>query len=89
MTYNCAKRYYDSYSKITYSSLSLIKDNVYRLIIEGKVQTERDILICFVDGSGVAVPGFENRRNVRLGTDYEATEIYFVAPATGTFNLQL
>ena len=89
VTYNGVKGWYGSYSKITYSSVSMIKDDVYRMIIEGKALTERDILIRFVDGAGVAVPGFENRRIVRLGTDYAVTEIYFVAPATGTFNLQL
>lgn len=88
VTYNGVKGWYGSYSKITYYQ-SLVEGMHYKLVIEGKAQSARDILIRFVDGSNVAVPGFENRKVIALGTDYAVIEIEFVAPATGDFNLQL
>lgn len=88
VTYNGVKGWYGSYSKITYYQ-AMTEGLNYKLIIEGKAQTERDILIRFVDGSGVAVPGFEGRKIVRLGTEFGQTVVEFKAPSTGTFNLQL
>ena len=88
VTYNGVKGWYGSYSKITYYQ-SVTEGLNYKLLIEGKAATARDILIRFVDESGVAVPGFENRYVLPLGTDYATTELLFVAPSTGTYNLQL
>ena len=88
VTYNGVKGWYGSYSKITYYQ-SVTEGLNYKLLIEAKAATARDILIRFVDGAGVAVPGFENRYKLVLGTDYQVTELLFVAPSTGTFNLQL
>lgn len=88
VTYNGVKGWYGSYSKITYYQ-SITSGLNYKLVFEGKAQSARDILIRFVDGAGVVVPGFENRLKVSLGTDYSVQEFLFVAPNTGTYNLQL
>jgi len=88
VTYNGVKGWYGSYSKITYYQ-SVTEGLNYKLVFEGKAQTARDILIRFVDGAGVVVPGFENRLKVTLGTEFAVQEFLFVAPNTGTYNLQL
>ena len=88
VTYNGVKGWWGSYSKITFYQ-SLLENKHYKLVIEAKAETARDILIRFADGASVAVPGFENRRVIALGTDYEIIEIEFVGPSTGQYNLQI
>ncbi|MDI6452770.1 DUF5011 domain-containing protein [Peloplasma aerotolerans] len=88
VTYNGVQGWYASYSKITYYQ-SLTEGLHYKLILEGKAETARDMLIRFVDGSGVAVPEFDGRLVVSLGTDFNLLEVTFVAPSTDTYNIQL
>lgn len=89
VTYNGVKGWYASASKIKLYGLPFVEGNVYKLVMEAKAQAARDIMIRLVNGAGVAVPYFENKRIVRLGTDYAIQEIYFMAPSTGSFDMEL
>ena len=88
VTYNGVKGWYGSYSKLKLTQ-ALVEGMHYKLVIEAKAQTARDVLLRFANASSVVVPGFENRRILALGTDYAIVEITFIAPATGDFGLEL
>ncbi|MCF7932963.1 MAG: DUF5011 domain-containing protein [Acholeplasmataceae bacterium] len=88
VTYNGVKGWYASYSKMTFYQ-SLTEGKIYKLVIEAKAETARDILVRFVDSGGTAVEGFDGRLVVPLGTEFNTFELVFTAPASDTYNLQI
>jgi hypothetical protein len=91
VTYNGVQGWYATYSKVTYRQ-ELVKDVYYKLVLEAKAQSARDIQIRFVDTTSptaIEVVGFEGRKTVSLGTEYAIYEYIIKAPKSMQFVIQL
>lgn len=89
VTYNGVKGWYASSSKLKLYGMPLVEGNVYKLLIEAKAQSARDIMIRLVDGANADVQYFQGKRIVTLGTDYAVQEIYFIAASSGSYNMEV
>ena len=89
VTYNGVAGWYGSYSKITYYPVELEEGMTYKLVIEAKAETARDILVRFVGSNGEAVTAFANRLVVGLEETFAVYELIFTVDQPGPYDIQL
>ena len=92
VTYSGPSWWYASESKLKFLSLPLAQDQYYKLVIEAKADTARDVML-FLVGTGnqpiISVESFVAKQIIPLGTDYELIEIIFKPEISGAYNLEL
>ena len=88
VTYTANIGWWASYSKLKYTELDLLEGRTYKLIIEGKAQTTRGILVTLYDASG-SVTAFTTKKLVTLGTDFAVYEFIFELDKTGPYTMEV
>ncbi len=87
--YHGVKGWYASYSKLKYVDLDLSKEHLYKLVLEVKAESARDVLLYFVGKDNVAIEGFEDKLLISLTEEYVVLEYLFVPEMEGPYNMEL
>ena len=87
--YHGVKGWYASYSKLKYVDLEISEDHLYKLVLEVKAESARDVLLYFVGKDNVAIGGFEGKRQIPITDEYVVLEYIFKPTMEGPYSMEL